>query len=157
MSVGQPGAAGRMLPPEFVAFGISEANWRPWTPADSLGILRAMSFKLSWGWTYDLQRAVLMDTHPELAELVDDLVPFASNVIHGSEITVIDESDLKEWGLYSEESLLDRYEAAKEHVLCANPFYSARKECPDPYAEQKKALLALEEAEAARQRAEKAE
>ena len=112
-SVGQPGAAGRMLPPEFIAFGINEQNWRPWTPADSLGILRAMSFKLSWGWTYDLHRSVLMDTHPELASLVDDLVPFASNLLPGSEHTIIDESDLKQWGLYQEETLLERYEANK--------------------------------------------
>ena len=104
-SVGQIGSAGRILPPEFIAFGIDQSNWRPWTPADSLGILRAMSFKLSWGWTYDLHRAVLMDTHPELASLVDDLVPFESNLLPGSEFTIVDELDLKEWGLYQEETL----------------------------------------------------
>ena len=54
-----------------------------------------------------------MDTHPELASLVDDLVPFASNLLPGSEHTIIDESDLKQWGLYQEETLLERYEANK--------------------------------------------
>ena len=31
-------------------------------------------------------------------------------------VTIVDEEDLKQWDQYSEESILDRYRAAKEHV-----------------------------------------
>jgi acyl-homoserine lactone acylase PvdQ len=35
--------------------------------------------------------------------------------------TVLDEEDLKQWGHWSDETLLERYEAAKEHVARASP------------------------------------
>ena len=42
---------GRLLPPEFYTFGISDlSQWRPWSPIDSLALLKYKSYYLSWNW-----------------------------------------------------------------------------------------------------------
>jgi penicillin amidase len=46
----------RLLPPEFLTFGISKETWRPWSPVDSLAVFRLLSFHLSWNWMNDLMR-----------------------------------------------------------------------------------------------------
>ena len=46
----------RLLPPEFLAFGITKENYEPWTPVDSLITIRLISFHLTWNWAADLQR-----------------------------------------------------------------------------------------------------
>ena len=37
-------ATGRTLPLEFIAFGITKESFTPWSPVDSLAIIRLMSF-----------------------------------------------------------------------------------------------------------------
>lgn len=44
----------RVLPPEFIAFGITKENFEPWTPVDSMIIFRLISFHLTWNWARDL-------------------------------------------------------------------------------------------------------
>ena len=44
----------RLLPPEFIAFGITKENFDPWTAIDCILIVRLMSFHLTWNWAADL-------------------------------------------------------------------------------------------------------
>ena len=67
-----------------------------------------LSFDTSWNWQNDLLREALRQTHPDLAEIVEDFAPFTSQNLN-QVVTIVDESDLKAWNQYSEESLLDRY------------------------------------------------
>lgn len=51
---------GRLLPPEFYAFGLSDLKtWRPWHPVDSIALIKYKSFYLSWNWMHDLGRESL--------------------------------------------------------------------------------------------------
>ena len=50
---------GRLLPPEFLAFGISKQNFVLWTPKDSVICLKMMGFNLTWNWSNDLLREAL--------------------------------------------------------------------------------------------------
>ena len=34
----------RLLPPEFIVFGITKENWRPWYPGDIISIAKLLSF-----------------------------------------------------------------------------------------------------------------
>ena len=53
--------------------------------------------------------------HPDLGELVEELSPFTSEFMNDV-VTTVDEDDLKEWGQYSDEDILTRYHAAREHI-----------------------------------------
>ena len=91
-------STGRLLPPEFYAFGISDLDkWRPWSPVDTLTLTKYKSYYLSWNWMGDLAREALMQAHPDLLELADDIVPFKSEEFVNL-VTIIDEEDLKENG-----------------------------------------------------------
>ena len=88
-------ATQRLLPPEFYAFGISDlSQWRPWSPIDSLALVKYKSYYLSWNWMGDLARESILQAHPDLAELADDIVPFKSDDFVNL-VTIIDEEDLK--------------------------------------------------------------
>lgn len=50
---------GRLLPPEFYAFGITLENWKPWSPIDTIALAKYKSFFLSWNWSNDLSREAL--------------------------------------------------------------------------------------------------
>ena len=53
-------STGRLLPPEFYTFGISDlSKWRPWTPIDSMALIKYKSYYLSWNWSNDLAREAL--------------------------------------------------------------------------------------------------
>lgn len=47
----------KLLPPEFYAIG--HKMIRPWTPVDSLSIIKILNFHLSWNWNQDLFREEL--------------------------------------------------------------------------------------------------
>ena len=49
----------RVLPPEFIAFGITKDNFEPWTPVDSMIMFRLISFHLTWNWARDLQNEAM--------------------------------------------------------------------------------------------------
>ena len=42
------GSTARLLPPEFYVLGIFEME--PWSPVDSLSLLKLMNFHLTWNW-----------------------------------------------------------------------------------------------------------
>lgn len=47
-------ATARVLPPEFLAFGITQSNYVPWTPVDCLLMVKMISMHLTWNWSADL-------------------------------------------------------------------------------------------------------
>ena len=75
--------------------------------------------------------------HPDLERMVEELAPFTSDFLIGDEVTIVDDDDLKEWGLYSKESLLDRYAEASDHILQASPPIPGRSP-PEPVKRQAK-------------------
>lgn len=112
---------GRLLPPEFYVFGISDlTNWRPWHPVDSLALVKYKSFYLSWNWMHDLGREALRLKHPDLADLADEINPFKSEDFLDM-VTIIDDDDLKEHGQYSEKTLIEKYHENLEHIRSAQP------------------------------------
>ena len=62
----------KFFPLEFYYLGLS--TFRPWTPADSISILKMITYHLSWNWEQDLIRELLSET--ELVDMVEELVPF---------------------------------------------------------------------------------
>jgi penicillin G amidase len=110
----------RLLPPEFLAFGITKDNWRPWHPVDSICVLKLMNFHLSWNWMNDLTRESIKKIHPELNEMVEEIAPFHAGNLHKM-TTVLDDADLKEWNQWSDKTLLERYQEAFEHAKAAEP------------------------------------
>ena len=70
----------RLLPPEFLALGYSVSNWEPWTPVDSLCVLRLMSLHLTWSWQSDLHREILRKLHPDLGALAEEIFPFTGDM-----------------------------------------------------------------------------
>ena len=72
-----------------------------------------------------------------MEDLVEELAPFTSDFL-AEGTSIIDDDDLKEWGIYSDESLLDRYRAAKEHVQRASPAIPGREKPKSPTKQQPK-------------------
>ena len=69
-----------------------------------------MAFTLAtWAGQNDLLRESFRLRHPDLAEIVEEFAPFTSEHLNNL-VTVVDDKDLKEWGQYSEDSLLSRYQ-----------------------------------------------
>ena len=52
--------------------------------------------------------------------LLDDLNPFTSDYLYDM-VTVVDDDDLKQWNLYSEESLLEKYRQSQDILKEASP------------------------------------
>ena len=71
-------------------------------------------------WPVDLLREAIR-VHPDLAHLFEEVLPWRSDLMPGSDVTTVDEDDLKEFGQYSESSLLDRYKDAEDHNRHASP------------------------------------
>ena len=47
-------------------------------------------------------------------------MPFTSDMLF-DEVNTLDDDDLKEWGMYSEENLVEKYRKAAAHVKSASP------------------------------------
>ena len=95
-------STGRLLPPEFYAFGIYDlSNWRPWHPTDSIALLKYKSFYLTWNWMHDLGRETLRQKHPDLAEFADELNPFKSEEFIDI-LTILEDDDLRKEGQYDD-------------------------------------------------------
>ena len=105
----------KLLPPEFYAFGITGENLELWKPEDSLAFGSMMSFHLTWNWGIDYIRQMMIEIDPELAELVDEMLPFTADNINDRTF-VLDDDDLKQFDLYSEETLTERYHRNKETI-----------------------------------------
>ena len=98
----------RLLPPEFLVFGITKESFEPWTPVDSIITIKMMSLLLTWDWAANLQREGLRQKHPDLNNLMEEIMPFTTDFLYDV-VPIVDDSDLKKQGLYSEEPLVKRY------------------------------------------------
>ena len=114
------GHTARLLPPEFLTFGINSETWQPWRPQDSLKMIRLISFHLTWNWVGDLTREALRQNHPDLELLLEEITPFTHEFFY-SMAPVLDDDDLKRAGMFSEETLVERYKRAAKKVKEASP------------------------------------
>ena len=100
-------ATAYILPPEFLALGITSVE--PWHPIDSLSLLRLMNFHLSYNWSQDLLRDIFENLEDgELKDMVEELVPFNQENSFNMK-PVLDEEDMKQAGLWSDSTLMERY------------------------------------------------
>jgi penicillin amidase len=106
-----------ILPLEFWIFGMSREHF---SREDVLVQGRIISFHLSWNWNYDLAREAIREGHPDLADMVEELIPFSTEFL-AKLVTSVDDDDLKLWGQYSDETLQERYTKAKETMSRASP------------------------------------
>ena len=111
----------RLLPPEFLVYGLTVDNWEPWTPVDSLCVLRLMSLHLTWSWQSDLFRDILRMLHPDLGAFSEELFPFSGDMLF-EDTPVVKDEDLEKLGLLSETSLSERYRLNVAQVAAANAF-----------------------------------
>ena len=51
---------------------------------------------------------------------MEDIMPFASDNLFDM-VPIVDDEDLKEWGQYSEENLVQKYRQNADHVKKASP------------------------------------
>ena len=79
-----------------------------------------ISLHLTWNWSADLQREALREVHPDLEALMEEIMPYASDYLFDM-VPIVDDDDLKEWGQYSEESLVEKYRKSAERVKKATP------------------------------------
>lgn len=66
-----------------------------------------------------MAREAIRQSHPDLADLTEELIPFATEFLSAL-VTVVDDDDLKEWGQYSELTLQQRFESSREQANKAN-------------------------------------
>lgn len=85
-------SSGKLFPPEMIALGMKGIE--PWTPQDTLALSRMMGLQLTWNFSLDYTREAVRQMHPDLAELVEELIPFTSNFMQDL-VTIMDEDDLK--------------------------------------------------------------
>ena len=78
------------MPIEFYAFSI---EWRDWTAIDSLAIMRLISLTMSFSFTTDIVREIFRYI-PELKPLIDELLPFRSDLQSGNQWAVVDDDSL---------------------------------------------------------------
>ncbi|CDW90800.1 penicillin amidase family protein [Stylonychia lemnae] len=98
------GQTGKMLPPEYILLGISEV--RPWTPIDSLSILKMLNFHLSWNWNQDMMRELLSIIG--LEDMVEIIYPFNADYAHNL-VTIVGDEDIQGTRFWSDATLSERY------------------------------------------------
>lgn len=103
-----------LLPPEFIALGVSKIE--PWHPIDSLAIMRLINFHLSANWNQELVRFIIQEqldkVDPELIDLVDELVPYSDKDSFKIQTILNDE----EWTDTVEKTLDERF-SSKEAMV----------------------------------------
>jgi len=67
-----------------------------------------MNFELSWNWADELSRLYLEDLHPDLKEMVDEILPFSTEFAYNL-IAVMSDDEALLSGIWSEESLIETY------------------------------------------------
>ena len=101
------------MPPEFYALKHQHAV-EPWTPVDSLALMRVMNFHLSMNWSQDLLREIYADLEGgELAEMAAELAPYTAEHMFTPDRSTLDDEDMKSAGLWSAETLLARHKQKK--------------------------------------------
>ena len=117
-------ATSKVLPPEFYAFGITLDNWTPWSPQDSIALVKYKSFYLTWNWMNDLAREALRQKHPDLAEMAEELNPFMNDFLL-DHVTIVENEDLIKFGQFDQFTLSDRYHESMDLMREAAPSLSA--------------------------------
>ena len=56
-----------------------------------------------------------------MKDFTEELMPFTSDFMANAGTTAVSDDDLKQWSIYSEESIVERYRIAKDHVKHASP------------------------------------
>jgi penicillin amidase len=87
----QPNATAQLLPPEFYLFNYTTIE--PWSPVDTLAIIKLLNFHLSWNWNQDLLREVL--EKEGLADMVEEIFPFTAEFSYNL-VTILDADDIKD-------------------------------------------------------------
>ena len=108
-----------VFPLEFYVFKLTD-KIEPWTPIDSLASIKLISFSLTWDWAQDLLREINKMESEELRELAEELTPFTKNYLHNM-VTVLDDSDVRMMGKWSDKTLSERYIENLEHLRAAEP------------------------------------
>ena len=113
----------RALPPEFLLFGITPDSFEPYDLKDILQIGLVTNWdEGTFQISSDLLKESLRRSDPDLARLVEDLIPFTSEVTDKL-VTTVDDNDLRQWGQFSEQTLIERYKQQMDHVMRAQPKY----------------------------------
>jgi len=68
----------------------------------------------------DLSRESLRQSHPDLADLADEINPFKSEDFIDL-VTIIDDDDLKKFGQFDEKTLLEKYYENIDVIKSAQP------------------------------------
>lgn len=102
------GQAAKLLAPEFHALG--HYDIKPWTPVDTMAILKLLNFHLSWNWNQDLMRELLSKMY--LDDMIEDIFPFTAEGSFNM-VTIIDDEDLVGTKFWSDETLTERYHKSK--------------------------------------------
>ena len=82
---------------------------------DALAVLKLRYYKLSTVWIYDLLREILADNG--LEHMADEILPFTVEHSHTNLVTIIDDEDIKDTRFWSNETLTERYQKAKEELV----------------------------------------
>ena len=92
------------LPIEFYVFNYTP---EPWTPIDSLAIIRLVNFFLSLNWKNEMVRDIVddMNIHEEFKH---EMVPFLDEHLEYY-LTVLNDEDMAGEGLLSDKTLVERY------------------------------------------------
>ena len=96
-------------------FGITKDTFEPWTPVDCIITIKMMSLMLTWDWAANLQREGLRQKHPDLSNLMEEIMPFTTDFLYDV-VPIVDDSDLKKQGLYSDEPLVKRYRKSADII-----------------------------------------
>ena len=94
---------------------------------DSLTLIKLVNFHLSFNWSQDLLRDIFGNLeNGELEDLVEDLVPF--NIDHSHDLlSVLNDDDMKAAGLWSDESLIEKYRKTPKEVKAKAPRKNKKK------------------------------
>lgn len=103
------------MSPELILLGITQPE--PWAPEHTVGILKLLTFHLSWNWAQDLFREVLLIS--DLEDLVEEIIPFTANYSTNM-VTIVDTEDIKGTPHWSDETLSERYLRDKKKRKPAN-------------------------------------
>ena len=78
-------------------------------------MMRMISFLLTWDWAANLQREGLRQKHPDLSNLMEEIMPFTADFLYDL-VPIVDDDELKNQGVYSQETLLDRYRKSADLI-----------------------------------------
>lgn len=80
-----------------------------------MATFRILSFHLQSNWVDDLTREALRQLHPDLDVLKEEIDSYMDDFFHHT-APVLDDDDLIKAGMFSEESLVERFRKAAETV-----------------------------------------